>query len=354
MFLRLPELRDLAAEDRALLTRTIGGHPRLIEFTDALLRGGHANLRQVQNKLRDLARKKGIDLAEERSLQQAAEQAMVLGSADILLTELLALLTPRQTAILHQVAVSRAPMIPGDLHFALATGPDPATAPPGPTAVRADANHLAGLTLLTTGDSIVMHPWTAELITRNAGTSLTGEHQRALAMRWQRFKQSRGNYDDLIDIARHQAALGRYDDLTNLAIQAVQTLPGTLAVIAYLAEVRPLIPPGQRAWVLVADHELQAFLNAGDLPAATRQQQAIHEQNQAWLPPTPPTPNGGAICPSATNGSATSPERPGIWPPPAPPTRPPRPSARSWPPPTPPMPNGSGICKSSSSGSPTC
>jgi hypothetical protein len=34
MFLRLPALRDLDAADRLLLTRTIGGHPRLIEFTD--------------------------------------------------------------------------------------------------------------------------------------------------------------------------------------------------------------------------------------------------------------------------------------------------------------------------------
>ena len=30
-------------------------------------------------------------------------------------------------------------------------------------------------------------------------------------------------------------------------------LPGTLATIAYLAEIRPLIPPAQRAWILIAD-----------------------------------------------------------------------------------------------------
>ena len=63
MFLRLPALRDLDASDQRLLTHTIGGHPRLIEFTDALLRGGHARLRQVQVKLRDLARVQGVDLA---------------------------------------------------------------------------------------------------------------------------------------------------------------------------------------------------------------------------------------------------------------------------------------------------
>ena len=44
---------------------------------------------------------------------------MILGSADILLTELLGLLTPRQAAILAQVAVCRAPMTLDDLAFTL-------------------------------------------------------------------------------------------------------------------------------------------------------------------------------------------------------------------------------------------
>jgi tetratricopeptide (TPR) repeat protein len=278
LFLRLPALRELPAEDRALLTRTIGGHPRLIEFTDALLRGGHANLRQVQLKLRDLASRENIDLTQERSLQQAAEQAMVLGSADILLTELLKLLNPQQAAVLLQVAVSRAPMTPGDLRFALSISPDPADGPPDPKALQADLDQLADLTLLIADELIVMHPWTAELITRNAATSLADQHQRALAMRLRRFEQQRGDYDDLIDIARHQAALGDYDDLAALATQAVTMLPGTLATIAYLAEIRPLIPPAQRAWIIVAAEEVQALLSAGDLPAAARQRQAIHQQ----------------------------------------------------------------------------
>ncbi len=56
LFVRLPALRDLEPEDRRVLIRAIGGHPRLIEFTDALLRGGQAGFRHVQAKLRDLAR----------------------------------------------------------------------------------------------------------------------------------------------------------------------------------------------------------------------------------------------------------------------------------------------------------
>jgi hypothetical protein len=57
MFLRLPALAELDPADQRLLTRTIGGHPRLIEFTDALLRGGRSSLRHIQTRLRDLARR---------------------------------------------------------------------------------------------------------------------------------------------------------------------------------------------------------------------------------------------------------------------------------------------------------
>ena len=46
-----------------------------------------------------------------------------------------------------------------------------------------------------------------------------------------------------MDIPRHLAALGRYDEAADRAAQAERVLPGTLAVVACLAEVRPLIPP---------------------------------------------------------------------------------------------------------------
>ena len=134
MFLRLPALAELDPADQRLLIRTIGGHPRLIEFTDALLRGGRSSLRHVQARLRDLARDHDIDLRQERPVTQAVDQAMILGSADILLTGLLALLTPRQAAVLAQVAVCRAPMTLDDLAFTFSPGADPAA--PGPRAAR--------------------------------------------------------------------------------------------------------------------------------------------------------------------------------------------------------------------------
>jgi tetratricopeptide (TPR) repeat protein len=285
LFLRLPALHSLDAEDQRLLTRTIGGHPRLIEFADALLRGGHANLKHVQVKLRDLARAEGVDLHASASLSTVLDQSMLLGGADILLTELIGLLTSLQAGVLLQVAVCRAEMTLDDLAFTFGLDPDPVAAIAGSrpdiSTLRADVDRLIDLTLLTPRDSIVMHPWTADLVSRNAETDLSAQHERALAMRFRRFQQQRGSYDDLIDIPRHLAALRQYDDIPAFAKQAIKIVHGTLATVAYLAEIRPLIPPVERAWIVVADLEVQALLSAGDLSSATRQLRAIHQQVQA-------------------------------------------------------------------------
>ena len=282
LFLRLPRLRDLDPADRQLLARAIGGHPGLIEFTDALLRGGQASFRHVQTRLRDLARQQDVDLSAADSLDAAVEQAMLLGSADILLTGLMGLLTAGQQAVLRQVAVCRAPMTPDDLAFALTAAPgEGGEDGPDRRALAADVTRLADLTLLAADGQIVMHPWTGELVTRNTPGDLSAEHEQALAMRWHRFDQKRGGYADLADIPRHLAALGRHDEAADIAGQAVQVLPGTLAAVAYLAEVRPLIPPAERAWTIVADLEVDALLRAGDLRSATRQLHALHDQVQA-------------------------------------------------------------------------
>ncbi len=200
MFLRLPALAELDPAGQRLLTRTIGGHPRLIEFTDALLRGGRSSLRHVQVRLRDLARDQGIDVRQDRPVTQAVDQAMILGSADILLSGLLALLTPGKAAVLAQVAVCRAPMTLDDLAFTLSSGADPGGGLPALAELRADAARLADLTLLAPGPDIAMHPWTAAMAARHTAGDPGALHQRALAMRLRRFEQDRGSYDDLLDI----------------------------------------------------------------------------------------------------------------------------------------------------------
>jgi hypothetical protein len=280
LFLRLPALRELDMDDRRLLMRTIGGHPRLIEFTDALLRGGHANLRHVQVKLRELARRQGVNAVEDVPVQTAIDQAMLLGSADILLDDLIQLLTPRQVDLLRQVAVCRGPMTLDDLAFTI-TNDDSADSGPQVTGQCSDVGRVTDLTLLVPGENIEMHPWTAALVIRNTERDTASLHERALAMRSRRFEQRRGTYDDLIDIPGHLAALGRYDEAAAVASQARRVPVGTLATVAYLAEILSLIPASERAWAVVGELEALALLQAGDLQSAARQLQVIYKQIKA-------------------------------------------------------------------------
>ncbi|MGH3931790.1 MAG: hypothetical protein ACRDTF_17655, partial [Pseudonocardiaceae bacterium] len=200
-------------------------------------------------------------------------------------------LTPQQRAVLDQVTVCRAPMRLEDLAYALTEDPpqaDPHQTPAADlTDLDADIDRLTDLTLLTTDPGIAMHPWTADLLEHRA-PDLTDQHQRALAMRMRRITDGVADYLDLLDIPRHHAALGQYDDLAAVAEQVTQVLPGTLAVAAYLAEIRPLIPPTERAWALVADLELTTFLAIGDLSSAVRLADAFHHniETRAAADPT--------------------------------------------------------------------
>ena len=287
MLLRMPALRSLDPAGTQLIIRLIGGHPRLIELTDALLRSSDVSLEQVRSKLAVLAAR---NEAQDLTVGQALDQALILGSADILLDELTATLTPAQASILAQVAISPEPVTRGDLRRSLT----PARRIrrifrlPAGDGARADLSHLdtdverlADLTLLASGPGIGMHPWTAELVTRNLGPQdLTTRHAQALAMRYARVRYGRGDHGDLVAIPRHLAALGAYDDIVEVVTVAFQGVPRTLAKLACLAEVLPLIPVGHPAWIILADMEAETLLQAGDLAAASSRARAVHHQFQ--------------------------------------------------------------------------
>lgn len=62
LLLRLPTLAGCEPAEVAKLLRVIGGHPRMLEFLDGLLRGGQARLPRVTKKLRAVASEAGPDL----------------------------------------------------------------------------------------------------------------------------------------------------------------------------------------------------------------------------------------------------------------------------------------------------
>ncbi len=275
MLRRQPALRDLTEADARLVIRVIGGHPRLIELLDALVRAGKSNLADVKVKLNALARATGIDpRIPADSMTDHLDAALVLGSADILLQDLLTLLTPEQRNVLAQVAACRTPVDPIDTARSV-TG-DLNSTPTAP--LRHAIARLQDLTLLTPGLHVGMHTWTAQLVD-NQGRVAPGHHARAEAMHYQRFTESRATYEDLVCLARHLAEQQQYDGLADLADQVVnQVLPGTRARLAFVNDIIDLTPISERGWILIADLGLQALLAIGDLPSATTHLQRIHDQ----------------------------------------------------------------------------
>ena len=261
LLLRRPAFDALTDDERRLLTRTIGGHPRLIEYVDALLRGKPTQFREVQAKLKALAAEQGIDLRKPHPAGAAIEDALRLGGADILLDELLELLTEPEREALSQLAVSRAPMTVDDLAHALA-------GPPPTGELQAQVDRLTDLTLLIPGADVLVHPWTAELLARRPDPDRTARHQRALDMRLRRGDQGRLRYEDLIDLVRHMAATGQSDHIPPLVQRVVARLSGVLASAAYLAEIRPLIPQLHQSWFFVTKLEFEAIRSVGDLASA--------------------------------------------------------------------------------------
>jgi len=287
LLLRLPALAGLTGEDRRTIVDTIGGHPRLIEFADALMRGhgGRGRLASVAKRLRELA---GSDIPIARRPDQApgaaeaARQAVILGSRDILLDELLGLLTESQRAALLQAAVSRIPFSVADLALAVAGTPVDPSAPPsafkvvnGPPssdvvrAVEADADQLIAITLLTPVDGqVVLHRWVAEALADHQGDGLADRHLRAYDMRWHRVTTGRGGFDDLVEMARHLAAAGHTDTLVRFAFAVSDQLPGELAVAAFLGEVLPSVPRDHPNFLPLMDREQRALIATGNGAAA--------------------------------------------------------------------------------------
>ena len=134
---RLPGLDALTPEEKNRAYRDVGGHPRTLEYLDALLRGGQARFDDVAERMEDRLRDRGIAdpaawLARPgRDLDASLAEAVTLSVDDILLSDLLNRLsaTPLATEVLIGAAVYRVPV--DDTALAFQAG-QPAERPPDP------------------------------------------------------------------------------------------------------------------------------------------------------------------------------------------------------------------------------
>jgi tetratricopeptide (TPR) repeat protein len=115
---RLPALDALTPAEQSRAIADVGGHPRALEYLDALLSGGHASFDDVAAKIENSLRVRGIENPAawyadiDGDLDRALAQTITLAVDDVLLGDLLARLDSQPLArrLLTGAAVYRLPV----------------------------------------------------------------------------------------------------------------------------------------------------------------------------------------------------------------------------------------------------
>jgi len=276
---RLDHLARLEPEDLATVLRALGGHPRMLEFLDGLLRGGEGRLPHVTEKLRKTMKDAGVAAGKATSdLDEGLRQVVLLGARDVLLEELLEVC--RQEGIdepLLQLAVSNLPVSPAGLAHMLADSPG------GDEAVTEGAlRRLEQLSLVFRFEDGAgwVHRWTAEGL---AGLVPDEEH-RERANRAGRYRQWRVEneshaLDDAWEAVRNHLVGRDFDAATGVALacfEAMQRFQQSLARVALAAEVLAVLPSDHGNYGAVADRQGQALLALGYTGRAVEVYERLH------------------------------------------------------------------------------
>ncbi|MDX2030205.1 MAG: CHAT domain-containing protein [Blastocatellia bacterium] len=272
LLLRLPALQGLEPKDLARLLRLIGGHPRMLEFLDALLRDGQGRLLHVTQKLQQLLVDRQIDPRTKiDDLDDALQAALLLGARDVFLEELLALARAAGIAeALLQTAVSSLPVPTAGLARMLEIDQL--------TAARA-LDRLHDLSLLHLADNAAwVHRWTAEGLARLDPAELSARHLRAGEYRWWRAQNETHSIEDAIESLRNFLAGGAFDLAAKVAEACLDLLTRTqqtFAVAALASEVLESLPETLPSFSIIADAEGQAHLALGMTERAVKRYQTL-------------------------------------------------------------------------------
>ncbi len=214
LVLRLEALRSQEPQSLALVQRVIGGHPRMLEYLDAILRKGEARLPDVANRLTEQLKKLGIDLEEEAAdFEKALAIAEKVGAGDILLEELLGIAAERprghfnDAEIPHQLAVFPMAVPASGVAFCLDGG-----SPAGPEQVREARRALERLAALSlvrplSDEGYWVHRWTAQ--------ALQGHIEEEA---WRGFCRRAGEYLDW-RVRNESKDLGEYIEAVRLLLR---------------------------------------------------------------------------------------------------------------------------------------
>ncbi len=288
MILRLPALAGREGADLSAILTRIGGHPRMLEYLDALLRGGRGRLPEIRARLEAQARSAGVAIDQRPAdLDEAIARSLRVGAHDVLLAELLALISSEEAAALRQAAVSNLPIPVAGVAHALQDHPASSSAI---AATRHTLERLAALSLVvfTGPDEVFVHRWTAQcLLEPGPGLEEVARlafHARAGRYRLWRAGEETQDVADRMEAVRNLLQAQHYE----AAAQVTLTITGFLTGVHQLAaaggfagEVARLLPPTSPDYSAILDQEAQALIALGLTDqglAAYRRLLDLHEQ----------------------------------------------------------------------------
>jgi tetratricopeptide (TPR) repeat protein len=242
----------------------------MLEYLDALLRGGRSRLPEIRARLEAQARAAGVPLEQlPADLDEAIAQSLRVGAHDVLLSELLALASREEAAALRQAAVSNLPMpVTGVAH---ALHDRPPTHPEITTARRA-LQRLAELSLLVfpSPDEVFVHRWTAECLLQ-PGADLDPAACRATYARAGRYRLWRVENQthalvDGMEAVRNLLQAQDYEAASEQALSITEFLSGAEQLASaggFAGEVLQAIPATHPNYAALVDQEATALIALG-------------------------------------------------------------------------------------------
>ncbi|MBV8523767.1 MAG: ATP-binding protein, partial [Acetobacteraceae bacterium] len=253
--LRLPGLSGRNETEVKTALRVIGGHPRMLEFLDALLVAGEKRIGRVAKKLRDVAAEQNIDIANPSvSFDENVQRMLQLGARDVLLDELVEISRAEGIAEhLFQTAVSNLPVTADGLARMLADGE-----PGDRRASEAALTRLEELSLVhrfPDGTGWV-HRWTAEALSGfEDAEALHARCRRAGYYRLWRVRNESRSIDHLVEAVRNFLAAKAFDQAVQVAqtcFAAFERFQQSVATATLAAEVLETLPEAAEGYAVVA------------------------------------------------------------------------------------------------------
>ncbi len=270
LIIRLPQLSSRGNDDLRAILQRIGGHPRMLEYLDAVLRRGASRLPEIRHRLNRQAKAAGVALTSPpATLDEAIARSLQLGAQDILLSELISLLTPTDRDILYQAAVSNLPIDSGGVARALHDRTADAKEQAG---VLASLTTLADLSLLSfVGEGTVfVHRWTAEclLSPRSGLDEVERRDIHARAGRYRLWRAANASHDvaDGMEAVRNFLKADAFDEATSLALDIVQALTHADQLAAaggFAGELAEHTPPAHPNRAPLVDMEAESLIDLG-------------------------------------------------------------------------------------------